>query len=203
MLTRRTLITLTATTALALIPAFQASAESAADRAAAFVKATGEQLVGVVNGPGSIQEKRQRLQQVIDKAVDVEGVARFCLGRYWNNATPEQRKQYVALFHDVLLQNFTGKLGEYQGVRFTMGRTRSGDDTQVVSTVLERPNNPPTNVEWIVSQESGQPKIVDVKAEGTSLRLTQRNDYASYLARNNFSVQALIDAMRQQLSQSS
>ncbi len=29
---------------------------------------------------------------------------------------------------------------------------------------------------------SGSPKIVDVIAEGTSLRLTQRSDYASYLA---------------------
>jgi phospholipid transport system substrate-binding protein len=38
-------------------------------------------------------------------------------------------------------------------------------------------------------------------AEGTSLRLTQRDDYYSYLARNNNSVQALIDAMRRQVDQ--
>jgi phospholipid transport system substrate-binding protein len=40
-----------------------------------------------------------------------------------------------------------------------------------------------------------------VVAEGTSLRLTQRSDYASYLSRNNNNVQALIDAMRQQAKQ--
>jgi phospholipid transport system substrate-binding protein len=44
------------------------------------------------------------------------------------------------------------------------------------------------------------PKIIDVIAEGTSLRLTQRQDYASYLTRNNNSVDALIDAMRQQIA---
>ena len=63
------------------------------------------------------------------------------------------------------------------------------------------PGNPPAKVDWLVSAETGGPKIVDVIAEGTSLRLTQRSDYSAYLAHNNNSVQALIDALRQQASQ--
>ncbi len=38
-------------------------------------------------------------------------------------------------------------------------------------------------------------------AEGTSLRLTQRSDYASYLSRNNNNIDALITAMQQQVAQ--
>src|SRR5690349_11469879 len=105
MLTRRLFLTLTGAAALASIPGLRAFAQPAADRATAFVKSTGEQLVNIVNGPGSVPEKRQRLQQVINSAVDVDGVAQFCLGRYWRSATPDQRKQYMALFHDVLLNN--------------------------------------------------------------------------------------------------
>ena len=56
-------------------------------------------------------------------------------------------------------------------------------------------------MDWLVSVDGGGPKIIDVIAEGTSLRLTQRSDYSSYLAHNNNSVQALIDALRQQASQ--
>jgi phospholipid transport system substrate-binding protein len=44
----------------------------------------------------------------------------------------------------------------------------------------------------------GPPMVIDVIAEGTSLRLTQRCDYASFLSRNGNNVQALIDALRQQ-----
>ncbi len=58
-----------------------ARAQSATDRASAFVKATGEKLVGVVNGPGASAQKRQMLTQIIDSTVDVDGVAKFCLGR--------------------------------------------------------------------------------------------------------------------------
>ena len=201
MLTRRRLLLLTAAV-LAMRPASRAFAESASDRAAAFVKKVGDQLVGIVNGPGSEQDKRHRLQEVIDGAVDVDGVARFCLGRYWRTATPEQQKQYMALFHDVLVNSITGKLGEYQGVRLTLGRTQSREDTQAVSSVVERPNNPPSQVEWVISEATGSPKIVDVVAEGTSLRLTQRSDYAAYLAQHNNNMQSLIEAMKQQVAQS-
>ncbi|HEY0422231.1 MAG TPA: ABC transporter substrate-binding protein [Rhodopila sp.] len=44
---------------------------------------------------------------------------------------------------------------------------------------------------------------MDVVAEGTSLRLTQRQDYASYLTHNNNNIDALIAAMKSQVSQGS
>jgi phospholipid transport system substrate-binding protein len=173
----------------------------AGGHASDFVRGIGDKLVAVVNGPGSERDKRERLTQIIDSGVDVDGVARFCLGRFWRNASPEQQKHYVELFHQVLVNNITSKLGDYQGVRFTVGRTQQREDNDVVSTVVERPNSPPTNVDWIISNASGSPKIIDVVAEGTSLRLTQRSDYASYLSRNNNNIDALLNAMRQQVAQ--
>jgi phospholipid transport system substrate-binding protein len=173
-----------------------------ADKAAAFVKSTGDRLVAVVNGPGTTAAKRTQMSQIINTDVDVDGIARFCLGRYWRTATPEQQKQYLSLFHEVLVTNITSKLGEYQGVTFTMGHSKPQDEEAVVSTTVVRPNNPPTAVDWIIANPTTEPKIIDVVAEGTSLRLTQRQDYASYLTHNNGSVDALIAAMKNQVSQS-
>lgn len=68
-------------------------------------------------------------------------------------------------------------------------------------TTVMRPNNPPANVAWVVGNGGGNPKIIDVIAEGTSMRLTQRSDYSAYLSRHNNNVQELIDAMRQQVAQ--
>jgi len=197
---RRHFLTFVAASAL-LTTSVSARAQST-DRASSFVRTTGDKLVAVVNGPGSASEKRAAMTQVIDSAVDVDGVARFCLGRYWRLASPDQQKRYVDLFHKVLVTNITGKLGEYQGVKFIMGRARPQDEDAAVSTTVERPNNPPTAVDWIIANLASSPKIVDVVAEGTSLRLTQRQDYASYLSHNNNNIDALISAMRQQVSQS-
>jgi phospholipid transport system substrate-binding protein len=193
-------------TAAWLLPGSQwlarpADAQGATDRASALIKSIGDQLVAVVNGPGGERDKRARLTAIIDSGVDVDGVARFCLGRFWRTASPEQQRRYMELFHQVLVNNITSKIGDYRGVRFQLGRTQRRDDDAVVSTVVERPNNPPTNVDWIVSSPNGDPKIVDVVAEGTSLRLTQRQDYASYLSHNNNNIDALISAMRQQVAE--
>jgi phospholipid transport system substrate-binding protein len=189
-----------------LLPASQwlirpADAQGANDKASALIKSIGDQLVSVVNGPGGDRDKRARLTEIIDSGVDVDGVARFCLGRFWRTASADQQRRYMELFHQVLVNNITSKIGDYRGVRFQMGRTQRREDDAVVSTVVERPNNPPTNVDWIVSSPASDPKIIDVVAEGTSLRLTQRQDYASYLSHNNNNIDALINAMRQQVAE--
>jgi phospholipid transport system substrate-binding protein len=198
MINRRHILTLTAAASLLPVSVW---AQAAADKAAAFVKSTGDRLVAVVNGPGSTSDKRGQMTQIISTDVDVDGIGRFCLGRYWRQATPEQQKEYLALFHEVLVTNITSKLGEYKGVTFTMGRSRMQDEEAVVSTTVIRPNNPPTAVDWIIADPASSPKIIDVVAEGTSLRLTQRQDYASYLTHNNGSIDALIAAMKTQVSQ--
>ena len=168
-------------------------------QAAAFVEQTGRALAAIANGPGSTEQKKAQLSAVVERSVDVDGVARFCLGRFWSRATPAQQQQYTQLFHRVLAANITGHLGEYRGVGFAMGRTQTAEGSIAVSTTVTRPNAAPAQVQWVVADVGGQPKIIDVLAEGTSLRLTQRSDYASYLSRNGNNVQALIDAIRRQL----
>ena len=88
-------------------------------------------------------------------------------------------------------------------MRITIGKAQMRDEEAWVNSVVERPNNPPTNVDWVISNPDTDPKIVDVIAEGTSLRLTQRSDYASYLAHNDNNIDSLISAMRQQVAQAS
>ncbi len=176
-------------------------AQAAGDRAGAFVKVTGDRILAAMQGAGSVEDRRKIVGPIIDSAIDVDGIAKFCLGRFWRTATPDQQKRYTGLFHEVLIGNITSKLGEYQEVKLTIGRSQPRDDTDVVSSVIERPNNPPTTVEWVVANAAANPKVIDVIAENTSLRQTQRNDYAAYLTRNNSDVDALIKAMRAQLDQ--
>lgn len=168
------------------------------EKATAFVQQTGDKLTAIVNGNLGAVEKRRALTQVMEVTVDSDGIARFCLGRFWRGASADQQKRYLAAFHEVLVTNIASKLGEYRGVRVSVQRARMQEDDVIVTTTVERPNNPPTAVEWVIGQPGAAPRIVDVQAEGTSLRLTQRQDYAAYLSRNNNDVDALIAAMKAQ-----
>ncbi len=196
MLTRRFLLLSAAAPAL-MGPARAQSL----DDITAFIERTAAEIVAVVNGAGSLAEKQNKLQAIVDRTVEVDAVARFCLGRFWRTASPEQQREYLDLFHRVLTISITGKVGEYQGVVIAVGRAQAREDGIVVTSTVTRPGSPSSKVDWLVSTDSGRPKIIDVIAEGTSLRLTQRSDYSAYLAHNNNSVQSLIDALRQQASQ--
>jgi phospholipid transport system substrate-binding protein len=170
------------------------------EQATAFIDQAGKELIGVVNGTGSTAEKQAKLQRIVDRVLDVNAVARFCLGRFWRTATPQQQQEYLQLFHQVLLKSVTSRLGEYQGVTFVVGRAVPRVESVAVATVVTSPGTAPANVDWIVSFASGGPRIIDVVAEGTSMRLTQRSDYASYLTQHGENVSALLEAMRQQLA---
>ncbi len=176
-------------------------AQSPSDRAAAFVKTTGEAILKAMQTTGTTEERRKTIGPIIDRAIDVDGVAKFCLSRFWNTATADQRQRYTQLFHEVLIGNITDKLGEYQQVKLTVGRSQTRDDNEIVSSTIERPNNPITTVQWVVANVATDPKVIDFIAEDTSLRLTQRSDYASFLNHNNNDIDKLIAAMKQQLAQ--
>jgi phospholipid transport system substrate-binding protein len=87
-------------------------------------------------------------------------------------------------------------------VKFALGRSQQRtDEDALVSTLVERPNTPPFALDWRVAEITGQPKVVDMIAEGTSLRLTTRSEYAAVIQRNGGRVAALLDAMRGQIAQ--
>ncbi len=176
--------------ALAVAGRAQAATDTAS--AAAFVKKLLGDVLGLVDAaPPDLLAK---VQALVDAHVDVGGIASFCVGRYWRTATPAQQAQYQELFRKVLMKNVLGRIGEYKGTTFEMGPAAAKDSAISVITQLTRPNNAPNRVEWLVADAPG-PKVIDLIAEGTSLRLTQRSDYTSFIGQHGGTLQGLINAL--------
>jgi phospholipid transport system substrate-binding protein len=166
-----------------------------------FVQQAGVDLATVMSGAGTDEEKLQRLRAFIDRVADVDSVARFCLGRFWPLATPAQRSQFTALFHDVLINSISGQSHEYEHKTTTVvvAQPEPRSDGIHVPTTVTIQGEAPFKVTWVVSYDTGSPKIVDVMAEGISMRVTQRSDYVSFLSRNGGDIDALLKAVRAQL----
>jgi len=198
---RRGLFALIALAGLAGATSAPAIAQTVtSDQAVSFINTLGNQIVGLINEGVDSSSRRQGIQTVVDRDVDVDGIAKFCLGRFWRIATPDQQQQYLMLFHDVLMRSVTANLGDYQGVTFKVGTVVPSSDGNgvAVQTVLTRPNNAPNNVQWLVISKGGGLKVSDLVVEGTSLKLTKREEYASYLQNNGNNVDALIAALKAQ-----
>lgn len=192
---RRALLALPA----ALVPFAVRAQQMEPARAVAFIQATGEELVAVLNGNAPVTERREQVAAILRRAVDIEGTGRFILGRWWRVATPAEQQEYLRLFEESLIRNLASRFGEFQGVRFSIGRSQARTDEDVlVTTLVERPNTGPLTLDWRVAEVNGQPRIVDLVAEGSSLRLTQRSEYGSVIQRGGNQVAALLAAMRAQ-----
>lgn len=189
---------------LAAVPlaAPRALADAQTDRAGAYIDAQGKALVAVIDSDAPLAEKRSKVATILREAVDVRGVGQFVLGRYWRTASEVQRGEFLRLFEETLVRNLSARFGELRGVTFAVTRTQPrGEDGVMVSTTVDRPGQPAVTLEWLVSEASGRPQIVDLVAEGTSLRITQRSEYGSVIQRGGGKLDALLDAMRRQLAQ--
>jgi len=168
-----------------------------------FVQHFGDELVAVINSKASAADKRAALVPLIQENIDVDAIGRYCLGRYWKVATAEQRAEYLKLFQQVMINAVSERMvGDYQGVSFTIGGTSMLEGDEIVDGTIIRPGNPPANVQLEISSESGAKKVVDLKGEGASLRMTQRGDYASFIAQHGGQVDALLKALQRQVSHS-
>ena len=172
-------------------------------RATTFVNKAGQDLVNAINDQRLNQtQRRDRVAGILRSAIDIEGTGRFILGRYVRQASPAELQEYLKLFDEIIIRNLSARFGEYRGVKFSLGRSQQRtEEDALVSTLVERPNTPAFTLDWRVAEINGQPKVVDVIAEGTSLRLTTRSEYAAVIQRNGGRIAALLDAMRGQIAQ--
>jgi phospholipid transport system substrate-binding protein len=168
--------------------------------ASAMIRSTGNTMVSIINASGSPAQKQAAFQKLVSDNVDVDGVARFVIGRFWRVATPGQQQDYMQTFRQLLVFAVTGQTSSFQGATFAVGNASQQPVGIVVPTTVNVPGKPPSTVQWVVATVNGQPKIIDIIAEGTSLRLTERNDYAGVISQHGGQIQPLIDAMRSQLA---
>lgn len=172
-------------------------------QATAFIQAAGNELVAAINDPRlSLPARRDRVAAILRRTIDIEGTGRFILGRYVRQASPAELAEYNRLFDDIIVRNLSARFGEYRGVKFSLGRSQQRtEEDALVNTIIERPNTPAFSLDWRVSEIGGQPRVVDVIAEGTSLRLTTRSEYSAVIQRNGGRVASLLEAMRNQIAQ--
>ena len=151
----------------------------------------------------SSEERRRRFRELMHKAFNVPGIGRFVLGRYWNQATEEERQEYMRLFEELVVRTYADRFSEYSGERFTIGKVQRDAERQnyaTVFTTIYRPNGQMVRVDWRVRQEQDQSwRVVDMVVEGVSMSVTQRSEFASVIESKGGTVKGLIDTLRQKV----
>ncbi len=132
-------------------------------------------------------ERRTLLREEISKAFDFDEMAKRSLGPAWRQRTPEERKEYVALFRQVLENSYLGKVEAYQGekIRYVKDTVSEGR-IATVETFIVTGKGQEIPINYRMMKEKTEWRVYDVVIEEISLVNNYRSQFGGILQRSSF-----------------
>lgn len=125
------------------------------------------------------------LYKVIDAKflphVDVPYAAQQVLGKYWRDATPDQKKRFTDAVYRSLLTTYGKALIEFTGDQMVI-KPFKGDlaaPNPTVETVIRTRSGSTVNVNYVLRKAGSEWKVWDVTIEGIRYVKVLRDDYGA------------------------
>ena len=176
------------------------SAPARAADPAGFIDRLATKAIPVLTDSSLPRAQREaQFRSLMNEGFDVRQIAQLVTGRYWRQASEEQKQDLVELLEDYLVQLYSARFTEYANVSLQVNGARAEAEGSLVHSTLVRPSGPPVNLDWRVEQQNGRFTITDLVVEGVSMVITQRSEFASVIRQGGGQVQALIDVLRKKV----
>jgi phospholipid transport system substrate-binding protein len=144
--------------------------------------------------------RREKLAPAVDKAYNLPLMARLSVGPQWKSLTPEEQKRFVAGFRELTLSTYAARFDGYSGEKLEVENNQDAQGGKIVSTKLIKSDGEPIQLNYLMRQEDGAWKIIDVYLKGTVSELaTRRSEFSSVLRRDGG--EALLKVMDQKIAE--
>jgi len=153
-----------------------------------LVRATADQILAEIKAHRDVYAKDYaKLYKMADEKVllhfDFRRMSQWVLGRFWRQATPEQRERFTSEFRDLLVGTYSQALLNYNDQQIIyLPVQRKPDDTEVTVKTEVKQNGGQPNIPIHYSfykNKDGAWKVYDISIEGVSLVTNYRSVYAS------------------------
>jgi phospholipid transport system substrate-binding protein len=143
--------------------------------------------------PGRVEERRQRLEQVVGDRFDYQEMSRRALGASWNTLSDKDKQEFVALFRTLLTNSYADKIETYsgEGVQYINERTEK-DYAEVRTKVLTGKVEIPLDYRLLI--KGADWRVYDVVVDGVSLVNNYRGQFSKILRSSTFA--DLVDQLR-------
>lgn len=150
-----------------------------------------DRVVQILGEPG---DHRAAIRSIAHETFDFEEMARRALGPHWNSRTPEERREFVPLFTDLLERSYIGRIEAGRGGTVAyVGESAQGDEATVRTRVTtEQRSEIP--IDYRMHRKDGRWLVYDVNIEGVSLVNNYRSQFNSVIQSSSFA--ALLDRLR-------
>ncbi len=147
-----------------------------------LVKQTTDKVIEILKNkemkkPGKTKERRSAIRRTISERFDFEEMAKRSLARYWKQRTPDEKKEFVALYTDLLERTYIRKIETYTDQQFIYGDEADDGDYAVVKTKIIARKGVDVPIEYRMQKKNGGWVAYDVVIEGVSLVNNYRNQF--------------------------
>ena len=119
---------------------------------------------------------RQKLENIVTKAVDLDGMAKSALGKTWAETPPAKQKKFLDAFKGRFRKATGEQLDQYRSTSIKYFPEKKEDDDAFVPTeVLVK--GEPTHIDYRMREEKGAWRIVDIVVDDVSTVENYRSSF--------------------------
>jgi phospholipid transport system substrate-binding protein len=140
------------------------------------------------------------LAPVVDQAFDLMTILKVSVGLRWDSMDQATQTRLLSAFRRFTIATYVANFDKFDGEHFRVqpGARDSGDD-RIVRTEILPQNGDPIRLDYVMRQEQGQWRAVDILLDGSISRVAvQRSDFRKILAGGD--ADALISSLRHKIS---
>jgi len=127
--------------------------------------------------PSKAEERRAILRRTVGDRFDFEEMSKRTLSIHWQRRTPEERKEFVSLFSDLLERTYVNKIESYTDEKVVYGEENIEGDYAVVKTKIITSANVEVPIDYKLFKKSPKWVAYDVVIEGVSLVNNYRTQF--------------------------
>lgn len=165
-----------------------------------FVKDVGERITYLFADKNkSLNQRKEHFRSILENDFDISAIGKFVLARHWRKADPSQQQEFLNLFKEALVENYSKHFNDYHGEHLYIISARKTKDTGViVQTQVKRPQGgEPLRVDWKVFSVKGSKRSVDLVINGASMSISLRTEYDALIQSKGGTMEGLLQALRE------
>jgi phospholipid transport system substrate-binding protein len=136
--------------------------------------------------PANEKKRRAEIRKVVSERFDFADMAKRSLGIYWGQRTPEERKEFVPLYTDLLQRTYIKRIESYTDEKIAYTGEKINSGYAVVDTKVITSKNQEIPIKYRMLTENGQWMVYDVSIEGVSLVNNYRNQFADIIHQKSY-----------------